>query len=82
MDIPGPSRRISYPVARKMGVAFELLYRLFFLRGEPPMTRFVAAQLGTSHWYCIDRAKADLGFSPSISTEEGIRRLVNDLRKP
>jgi nucleoside-diphosphate-sugar epimerase len=46
------------------------------------MTRFVAAQLGTSHWYRIDRAKKDIGYDPRISTEEGLRRLIADLKNP
>ena len=39
------------------------------------MTRFLAAQMARSHWFCISRAKADFGYSPAISTAEGMRRM-------
>jgi len=39
------------------------------------MTRFLAAQMARSHWFCINRAKADFGYSPAISTAEGMRRM-------
>jgi nucleoside-diphosphate-sugar epimerase len=39
------------------------------------MTRFVAKELATSHWFDISRAKKDLGYFPEISTREGLKRL-------
>ena len=33
------------------------------LRGEPRMTRFLAAQLGTSHYFDIRRARRDFGYA-------------------
>ena len=39
------------------------------------MTRFLAAQLATSHYYDLTRSREDLGYSPRISKEEGMRRL-------
>ena len=39
------------------------------------MTRFVAEELSTSHWFDISAAKRDLGYTPRVSTEEGLRRL-------
>ena len=34
------------------------------LASEPPMTRFVAEQLATAHWFDIGAAKRDLGYVP------------------
>ncbi len=39
------------------------------------MTRFLAAQLSTSHYFAIDRARRDFGYRPTVSTAEGMRRL-------
>ena len=48
---PPVTRRVPGPVAYAAGGALELVYRALKIRGEPPMTRFVARQLATSHSY-------------------------------
>ena len=47
---------------------------MFSLSGEPPMTRFLAEQLSTPHWYDISAAARDLGYRPQVSIAEGLRR--------
>ena len=39
------------------------------------MTRFVARQLSTAHWFDIGAAKRDLDYEPIVSMDEGMRRL-------
>lgn len=75
---PRIEKRVSYKTARFVGGVLEAVYKIFGLSGEPRMTRFVAAQLGTSHWYSIDRARRDLGYDPKITTDEGLKRLFAD----
>jgi nucleoside-diphosphate-sugar epimerase len=53
----------------------ERAYRLFRIQSEPPMTRFLAAQLARHHYFDISRARKDLGYVPRVSTAEGMRRL-------
>lgn len=48
---PPVTRRVPGPVAHAAGALLELGYRALGLDGEPPMTRFVARQLATSHSY-------------------------------
>ena len=78
--LPPVSRRVSAWKARLAGRVLESAYRLLRLPGEPPMTRFVASQLSTSHWYDITAARRDLGYEPAVSVEEGLRRLGEWLR--
>ena len=47
-------------------------YTLLRLPGEPQMTRFLARELSTAHWYNLDAARRDLGYSPRVSIEEGL----------
>ena len=50
------------------------------LKGEPPMTRFIAAELAKDHWFSIDAARRDLGYAPRISMAAGTTELVAALR--
>lgn len=73
-------RKISLRAAVSVGAACELLWRGFRLKGEPPMTRFVAAELAKDHWFSIDAARRDLGYAPRITMETGTRELVDWLK--
>ena len=73
--LPPVQRRISAAAAWRVGAVLEATYRLLRIAREPPMTRFLAAQLATSHYFAIDRARRDFGYRPTISTAEGMRRL-------
>jgi len=64
-----------------MGAILEFFYRVFALPGEPPMTRFLAEAVATSHWFDISAAKKDLGYYPTVSTVEGLKRLAQWLDK-
>lgn len=74
-------KRISTAAARRIGRACEMVWTALRLKGEPPMTRFLAAQLGGSHWYRIDAAVRDFGYRAIVSVEEGLRRLEPELRR-
>ncbi len=73
-------RSISPQAAYRFGAVLEWIYKTFALKGEPPMTRFVARELSTSHWFDIRAARRDLGYVPEVSTEEGLRRLAAYLK--
>lgn len=72
---------ISKRSAWLIGALFEFIYKLFNISKEPQMTRFVANELATSHWFDIGAAKKDFGYLPKVSTEEGLRRLKKWLKK-
>ncbi|MEW6265494.1 MAG: NAD-dependent epimerase/dehydratase family protein [Thermodesulfobacteriota bacterium] len=73
--LPPVNRGLSPGTAYAVGWLFEMLYTLLPLSGEPPLTRFVANQLATSHWFDLTAARRDLGYSPTVSIAEGIERL-------
>jgi nucleoside-diphosphate-sugar epimerase len=82
MGRPNVSRKISYKNAMRMGAFLEGVYGLFGIKSEPPMTRFLASQLATSHYFDISRAKKDFGYKPIVSHEEGMIRLIHSLPHP
>jgi len=63
--VPVPSRSISYPMAYRLGGILEMVYRLLGLQREPPMTRFVAAQLALDHYFSIDKGRRLLNYQPN-----------------
>jgi nucleoside-diphosphate-sugar epimerase len=79
--LPPVRRRIHPAAAYAAGAVLEAVYRLLRLPGEPRMTRFVARELATAHWFDIRAAKRDLGYAPSVSNTEGLRRLAQWLEK-
>jgi len=73
--LPAEHRRISLKTAMVAGFLFEQWYRLTNNRNDPPMTRFLAEQLSTAHWFNISAARRDLGYQPKTSLTEGLVRL-------
>ena len=80
VGLPPVKKSMSLAAARRVGLACEAVWTVARLRGEPPMTRFLASQLATSHWFDISAARRDFGYQPRVSTEEGMRRLGEWLR--
>ena len=75
------TRKISYNNAMRLGTFLELLYGFLRLKSEPPMTRFLASQLATSHYFDISNAKKDFDYQPLVSQEEGINHLIRSLEQ-
>jgi nucleoside-diphosphate-sugar epimerase len=72
----GPVTRSVPPwLAYGAGAVLEAVYAVLWPDAEPPMTRFVARELATSHWFDLSGARRDLGYEPRISIDEGLRRL-------
>jgi nucleoside-diphosphate-sugar epimerase len=71
---------IPSSIAYAAGGAMELSHKLLRLKSEPLLTRFVARQLSTAHWFDLTAARRDLGYVPAVSMDEGMRRLSVALR--
>ncbi len=78
---PPVTKRISVRAAATIGAVAEALWRVLPLKGEPPMTRFIAKELATDHWFDVTAAKRDLNYRPRISMTQGTADLVASLRK-
>lgn len=80
-NLPVISGHVPAGIATALGWACELVYRTFNIQKEPPLTRFAARELATSHWFNISRAKEDFGYQPMVTTEQGLRQLRKWLQK-
>jgi len=72
---PGVEKSLSFRTAYRIGAISERLWPMLRLPGEPPLTRFLAEQLCTPHWYSMAPAYRDFGYQPSVSIDEGLIRL-------
>ena len=80
LKLPTVTRSISFQSATLLGRMLESVYQIIGIKNEPPMTRFLAAQLAKSHYFNISRAKNDFAYQPVIAQEEGMKRLINYFR--
>ena len=72
---PPVTRSVPFPLAYAVGAACEAAWTLLPLAGEPPLTRFLAEQLSTTHWYDMAPATRDFGYVPRVSIDQGLERL-------
>jgi nucleoside-diphosphate-sugar epimerase len=77
---PEVRKTIPFGAAYAVGAVCEALWTTLPLRGDPPMTRVLAVQLGTAHWYSLAPAARDFGYMPKVPIVEGLERLRASLR--
>jgi nucleoside-diphosphate-sugar epimerase len=80
LNIAPVTKKISLSAASALGAFCEFAWRTLPLRGEPPMTRFIAAELAKDHWFDLRAARRDLGYAPRISMAQGTAELVAHLQ--
>jgi nucleoside-diphosphate-sugar epimerase len=78
--LPPVKRRVSFLAAYAAGAILEGMWTILGRTDEPRMTRFLAAQLATSHYFDISAARRDFGYEPRISMVQGMERLKTWLR--
>jgi nucleoside-diphosphate-sugar epimerase len=74
--VPTPRWSVPAGLARAAGSVIEAVWRVRPGVDEPPMTRFLAEQLSTAHWFDQRRTRADLQWEPAVTLDEGFRRLA------
>lgn len=73
--IGAPDWSVPAPLARVAGSAVEALWRVRPSVDEPPMTRFLAEQLSTAHWFDQRATRDSLRWIPTVSLDDGFRSL-------
>lgn len=70
-----PQWSLPAGVARAAGSLIERVWAIRPGEDEPPMTRFLAEQLSTAHWFDQRETRRALDWQPTVSIDEGLRRL-------
>jgi nucleoside-diphosphate-sugar epimerase len=76
-----PHRSVPRPVAWVGGAVAEGVWRVTGRADDPPMTRFLATQLGTAHWFDQQETRRVLNWRPLVSLDEGFGRLAEWYRR-
>jgi nucleoside-diphosphate-sugar epimerase len=69
-----PRVHVPYRALYGAGYAAEVLGRLVRSHRQPVVTRLGVKLFGTDNRHAIDKARRELGFSPQVSLEDGVRR--------
>jgi nucleoside-diphosphate-sugar epimerase len=80
LEIPQVEKKISLSAAYSAGRILETVHKLIIPNKEPVMTRFLAEQLAKSHYFSHESAHRDFGYTPQISIEEGMEKLLHWLK--
>lgn len=79
LGAPRPQRRVPLALAAAAGAvaegAWSVRRRVSRVEADPPITRFVAEQLATAHWFDQRRTRALLGWRPAVSYAAGLAAL-------
>ena len=67
---------LPYALVFNVGAALEFLYRFLPTDEKPFITRYSVGLVGTSQTHDIAKAKAQLGYVPKVSIDEGFRRFA------
>ena len=74
-----PNTSIPGPLARALAKILEGVWHLLKLKSEPPLTYFAAAMASSECTIRMDKARAELGYAPVITREEGLAELTTRL---
>jgi nucleoside-diphosphate-sugar epimerase len=75
-----PRLRVPFGVARAAGVVLERAWERLHREDDPPITRFLAEQLSTAHWFDQRETREALGWRPDVDLDEGFVRLESWFR--
>lgn len=74
--LPPVTAKISFKAAYFIGLIIEMVLKLLGKTNvHPPMTRFIALQLGKSHYYDHTNIERDLNYKPLYTIDQGLDKL-------
>jgi nucleoside-diphosphate-sugar epimerase len=81
LGVPPPRKHIPYKLGVTLGAVAETVGRSTRRTNPPPVMRYGIQLLGGENRFVIGRARRELGFSPQVELDEGIRRSVEWYRE-
>ncbi|HYN75621.1 MAG TPA: NAD-dependent epimerase/dehydratase family protein [Candidatus Limnocylindria bacterium] len=74
--VRGPRVKVPYAAAWAAGAVVDTWWSARRREDDPPITRFLAEQLATAHWFDQRSTRDALGWVPRVGIDEGFERLA------
>ncbi len=74
--VPPPTRHLPVPLALAAGSVVDRVWEATGRTDTPPLTRFLAEQLSTAHWFDQRHTRSVLTWAPEVGIEAGFERLA------
>lgn len=74
--VPPPRSHVPVALALVAGSMIDTFWSATGRTDTPPLTRFLAEQLSTAHWFDQRRTRRLLGWAPQVGLESGFDRLA------
>lgn len=81
LGAPPVTRHIPYKVAYNFAFVLECIGHAFKLRKPPMITRYAVWLMGRRCYFSADKARRDLGWTPTVSYAEGVKKTIAWLRE-
>ena len=81
-DLPPVKRAVSKAAALRIATVLEGVSRLLLTLGvnfKPLLTRFLVSEMSTHHYFSIEAAKRDLGYQPSCSIADAMKKTFGSI---
>lgn len=78
--VPPPTRSVPRGLALAAGALVDRAWSFARRTDEPPLTRFLAEQLSTAHWFDQRHTREVLGWEPRVSIADGFELLAASFR--
>ena len=75
-------RKISARLARVLATVAETTWRAGRFKSDPPLTRFLAEEMATDHYFDLSAARRELGYAPSLTVWEATERSFGGAAAP
>lgn len=76
LKVKPPRMSIPYPVAKISAKTMEYLFKILMIQSPPPLTDYRVSLVAKDFYFSSEKAMRELGYKPSVSIQEGVRRTV------
>lgn len=81
LGAPPVTRHVPYRVAYNVGFLLECIGHAFRLKRPPMITRYAVWLMGRRCYFSAEKARRELGWTSTVSYEEGARQTIAWLRE-